>query len=64
LYFSNASTQWLSVNGGMAPSSGFHSVMDSPESVSRVAPPTITMQKIRKATAQSQIATAGEFDLK
>jgi ammonia channel protein AmtB len=41
----------------MAPSSGFHSVIERPESVSRVAPPTATMAITSAATLQSQAAT-------
>ena len=56
-YFRKASSQCASVIGGMAPSSGFHSVIDSPLSVSLVAPPTITMQKISAATPRSHART-------
>jgi hypothetical protein len=41
----------------MAPSSGFHSVIESPLSVRRVAPPTITIKNTSAAMAQSQMAT-------
>jgi hypothetical protein len=37
---------------------GFHWVIDRPDSVSRVMPPTTTMQNTRKATASSQWAMA------
>jgi hypothetical protein len=37
---------------------GFHSVIDRPDSVSRTAPPTITMRKTSTATVQSQTRTA------
>src|SRR4029077_16462985 len=43
-----------SVNGGSAPVTGFHSTMDKPDSVSRVAPPTTTISAIRLATRNSQ----------
>ena len=42
----------------MIPLIGFHSVMERPDSVSLVAPPTITIKKTRAARLQSQIATA------
>ena len=57
LYFSKASSQCASVIGGMAPSRGFHSVIESPLSVSLVAPPTMTMQKISAAMKSSQART-------
>ncbi|WP_430637361.1 hypothetical protein [Sphingomonas hankookensis] len=40
------------------PDSGFHSVIDSPDSVNRVIPPTTTIATISAATHQSQRATA------
>ena len=40
------------------PVTGFHSVIESPDSVSRVAPPTNTMAKIKAATANSQMRTS------
>ena len=42
----------------MAPMIGFHSVMERPESVSRVAPPTRIMATIRSAMVPSQILSA------
>ncbi|ODR95439.1 hypothetical protein AUC69_02780 [Methyloceanibacter superfactus] len=39
----------------MAPMIGCHSVMDRPESVSRVAPPTRTMATMRTAMTPSQM---------
>ena len=50
-YFAKASRQSASLSGGMAPISGRHSVIDSPDSVSRVAPPTTTIAKTNSATA-------------
>jgi hypothetical protein len=44
----------------MAPEMGFHSVIDRPESVSRVAPPTTTMPNTIKAVTSSQRATRRE----
>ena len=42
----------------MTPLIGFHSVIDRPDSVSRVAPPTTTIARIRSATIQSQMRMA------
>ncbi len=42
----------------MTPEIGFHCVMESPDSVSLVAPPTITIAKISAATANAQTRTA------
>ncbi len=58
LYFSNAASQSASLSGGMAPSSGCHSVIDRPLSVRRTAPPTTIMQKTSAATSSSQMRTA------
>ena len=44
--------------GGNAPETGFHSVIESPDSVRRVAPPTSTMIAISAATANSHHLTA------
>src|ERR1700678_3365707 len=44
--------------GGITPVTGFHWVIERPDSVSRVAPPTRTMRKTRPATAISQKRTA------
>lgn len=57
-YFSNASLQSAAFIGGRAPMIGFHSVIDSPEPVRRVMPPTTTMAKTRAAQTNSQMATA------
>src|SRR5215469_5488266 len=54
LYFSNSLCHWAAVCGGTTPVTGFHSTIDSPDSVTRVAPPTTTMRKTRPATANSQ----------
>ena len=58
LYFSKASFQSAADIGGRAPMIGFHSVIDRPDPVSRVTPPTTTMQNTRAAQANSQVATA------
>src|SRR6266851_1478956 len=49
LYFSNSTIQALSLTGGKTPVTGRHSTIDSPESVRRVAPPTMTMTTRRAA---------------
>src|SRR5689334_8475264 len=53
-YFSNSACQAAASSGGMVPVTGFHSTIDNPDSVSRVAPPTTTIRKISPATASSQ----------
>src|SRR5262252_7455434 len=53
-YFSNSDCQALSLKGGTVPVSGFHSTIESPDSVSLVAPPTRTIAKISPATASSR----------
>ena len=42
---------------------GFHSVMDSPDSVSRVMPPTTTIAKTRAATHMSHVISAAGRDI-
>ena len=46
-----------SPNGGNAPARKFHSVIESPDSVSRVAPPTSTIAKTRRMRKSSQRRT-------
>jgi hypothetical protein len=46
------------VSGGSVPLTGFHSTIESPDSVSRVAPPTSTMAAIISAIVTSQTRTA------
>jgi hypothetical protein len=55
---SNAAAQSAALSGGIAPVNGFHSVIDKPDSVSRVMPPITTIEKTRAATVKSQLATA------
>src|ERR1700730_5799780 len=52
-YFSNSRCQSDCDSGGDTPITGCHSTIESPDSVTRVAPPTSTMRKIRPATASS-----------
>jgi hypothetical protein len=44
----------VGVGEGFTPVTGFHCVIERPDSVSRVAPPTSTITKIGAATANSQ----------
>src|SRR5215470_4470206 len=57
LYLANSAAQPASASGGTTPMTGFHSVIDSPESVSRVIPPTTTIRKINAQQANSHAAT-------
>ena len=52
-YFSSSASQPSAVSGGIAPVTGRHSVMDSPESVRRVAPPTRIMAHTKAETITS-----------
>src|SRR5215471_5539861 len=54
LYLSNSASHVLASSGGMTPVTGFHSTIDRPDSVSRVAPPTVSVTNIKAATANSQ----------
>src|SRR5258708_913057 len=58
LYFANSACQSASPSGGTAPVTGFHSTIESPDSVSRVAPPTSTMANTSEATHHSHTPTA------
>src|SRR5882672_7922982 len=58
LYFANSACQSAAPSGGTTPVTGFHSTIESPDSVSRVAPPTKTMAAISAATASSQARMA------
>ncbi len=57
LYFSNSSIHCASLSGGMMPVIGFHSVIERPLSVRRVAPPTRIMANTTTAHDASQIPT-------
>src|SRR5258705_363505 len=57
-YFSNSARQPDAFSGGTTPVTGFHSTIDRPDSVSRVAPPTTSVTNISAATASSQRRTA------
>src|SRR5512145_2163511 len=56
-YLANSACHSASESGGRAPVTGRHSVIDSPDSVSRVTPPITTMAKIIAQQARSQSAT-------
>ena len=58
LYLSNSFCQASSLMGGKVPVAGRHSVIDRPDSVRRVAPPTTTRIKTSAATARSQARIA------
>src|SRR5215475_1202647 len=58
LYLSNSARHADASSGGTTPVTGFHSTIDRPDSVSRVAPPTTTVTNIRAATASSHSRTA------
>src|SRR6266446_8195013 len=58
LYFANSACQSASPSGGTAPVTGFHSTIESPDSVSRVAPPTNTMANTSDATHHSHTPMA------
>src|SRR5262249_10192795 len=58
LYLSNSACQDAASSGGSTPVTGFHSTIESPDSVSRVAPPTTTVAAISAAAASSHSLTA------
>src|SRR5687768_17071533 len=60
LYFSKAVFQSCSFIGGKAPMIGFHSVMERPEPVSRVIPPSRTWIMIMPTPTNNQMATGLE----
>lgn len=57
LYFSNSTNQSSSERGGRPPVN-FQSVIESPDLVSRVIPPSTTILKTQAADTKSQIPTA------
>src|SRR6266478_2366947 len=58
LYLANSAAQSAAESGGRTPTTGFHSVIDRPERVSRVMPPITTIKKISAQQTNSQVATA------
>src|SRR6266851_8574842 len=57
LYFANSAAQSVAESGGTMPITGVDSVIDRPERVSRVMPPTTTIRAIIAQQAKSQAAT-------
>lgn len=57
LYLANSSSHASSSLGGRLPVTGRHSVILSPDSVSRVRPPNTTIPKTLAAEPRSQYAT-------
>ena len=57
-YFANSASHAACPLGGSAPVTGFHSVIDRPEPVSRVAPPSAIMAATmtNRTTSQTRIA--------
>src|SRR5215471_2615146 len=55
-YFANSVVQSAADSGGTMPMTGFHSVIDSPDNVSRVTPPTTTIKKINPQHMKSHAA--------
>src|SRR4029078_1111163 len=60
LYFSNAICHSCSFMGGRVPMIGFHSVIERPEPVNRVIPPSKICMMIIKTPISNQIATGRE----
>src|SRR5271155_72948 len=56
-YLANSAVQLAADSGGTMPVTGFHSVIDRPERVSRVMPPTTTIKKIKPQQKKSHAAT-------
>src|SRR5580692_7673503 len=56
-YLANSAAQSAADSGGTMPITGFHSVIDRPERVSRVMPPTTTIRKIKPQQKRSHAAT-------
>src|SRR5215470_9199279 len=56
-YFANSVVQSAADSGGTTPTTGFHSVIESPDNVSRVTPPTTTIKKINPQQRKSHAAT-------
>src|SRR5229473_3603013 len=57
-YLANSACHAASLKGGRMPDIGCHSVIDSPDSVSLVTPPSTTMTRIIAAQTRSQTAMA------
>lgn len=57
LYLVNSFIQSCSFSGGIEPVTGFHSVMERPDSVSLVRPPKTTIPKIKVDVPTNQYPT-------
>src|ERR1041385_6482303 len=57
-YLVNSPCHCFCDKGGSTPVTGFHSTIERPDSVSRVAPPTISVRKIIAAAHSSHSRTA------
>src|SRR6266566_2680234 len=55
-YLANSAAHAVGESGGRMPTTGSHSVIDSPDKVSRVTPPITTMTKIIPQQHSSQTA--------
>jgi hypothetical protein len=62
-YWANATFHCASVRGGKVPTIGCHSVIDRPECVRRVTPPTTTMANTSAQQTSSQATTARVWPL-
>src|SRR5215213_9328033 len=60
-YFSNSASQASWLRGGIAPVTGRHSVIERPDPVRRVAPPTAIMTTTRIARTMIQSRSAAEW---
>src|SRR5215471_1210398 len=60
-YLRNASSHCAAETGGSVPTIGCHSVIDNPEWVSRVMPPTTTMARRSVQQRNNQMATGRAF---
>src|SRR5271165_3968482 len=57
LYLANSAAQSAEESGGTMPTIGCHSVIERPERVSRVTPPTTTIRRISPQQRKSHAAT-------
>ncbi len=60
-YFWNSASHAARPSGGKAPVTGRHSVIDRPDPVRRVEPPSTTIANTRAATAKSHTATGRDI---
>src|SRR6478735_1244867 len=62
-YLANSACHSAGESGGKTPVTGFHSTIESPDSVSRVAPPTINVSNIIAAEISSHSRTGRKLAL-